>query len=273
MPVFTIEVLVAAYQRPRHTRLCLRGLLNQTDRAFTVALADDGSGPEIGGLAEEFQGLGLDIRHVRHDDKGYGKAEILNKALASCKSDYVIFTDNDCVAQAGFIEDHRHVARQGCFVTGRRVHLGPEITSLLLAGKRDIDWVSNRGRLLYWSLAGKIRNPEFGLRLPWLLSDLWSRKRVGLLGANMAVWLSDLREVNGFDSEYRSYAGEDSDLEWRLLRHGVMMTSLLGRGAVFHLHHERRASNRESLVLLKRKMAAGRTKAVQGIEDLGPSDR
>jgi len=268
----TIEVLVTTYNNPDYARLCLEGLSRQTDRSFTIAMADDGSGPEMGRLVREFRGRELDIRHVWHEDRGFRRARILNKALAGSRADYVIFTDGDCIAGADFIGDHRRVARAGRFVAGRRVNLGPEITTKLLSSAKGIDWISPRGRLIYWSVVKRIRNPEFALGLPWLLSDLWSKKRVGLLGANMALSMGDLREVNGFDSEYDSYGGEDTDLEWRLLRHGVEKRALLGGGAVFHLYHERRGSNRQSLELLREKRARGAVQVVHGIEDPAPAE-
>ena len=234
---FSIEVIMPAYNNPDVMRLCLEGLLRQGDRSFTIAVADDGSGPEILQLVETFRDRGLSIRHLWHEDDGFRKAIIINRAIGSSDADYIVFTDNDCIPQSSFIADHRRAARRGSYMAGRRVNLGAELTEEFKGGKWPVSVLDSRWWLLRQASAGRLRHAEFGMRLPWPLAMLWSSKQIGLLGANMGIWREDLLRVNGFDNDIPGGRGEEVDLEWRLRASGVKPGTLLGRAGVAHLYH------------------------------------
>ena len=40
---------------------------------------------------------GPDIEHVWHEDRGFRKCEILNRAILAASADYLIFTDGDTI--------------------------------------------------------------------------------------------------------------------------------------------------------------------------------
>jgi GT2 family glycosyltransferase len=263
---FSVEVLMAAYNNADVMRFCLEGLLRQTDRDFSVAVADDGSGPEVERLVNEYRAKGLAIRYVWHEDKGFRKAMIMNRAIGTSTADYMVFIDNDCIPQSSFIADHRHAARRGHFTAGRRINLGPELTDEIVAGKWPISAVDSRWWLLRQAMAGRLRHGEFGLRLPWFLSARWSAKVIGLLGANMAIWREDLIRVNGFDNDIPGGRGEEVDLEWRLRAAGVKPGALLGRAGVAHLWHKTRAGDPGGRPYREAKIARKEVRAVHGID-------
>lgn len=264
---FNIEVLMAAYNNAPTMRVVLEGYLRQTDTNFSIAIADDGSGPEVAALAREFADRGLTIRHLWQEDRGFRKAIALNKAIATSSAEYLVFTDNDCVPQKNFIADHRRAARPGCFVAGRRVDLGPELTRQVKTGVVPLSLLENRGWLLRNAVNRKLRHAEYGLGLPWTATDLWSRKQVGLLGANMAIWKSDVLLINGFDGGIPGGDGEEVDLEWRLMAAGVDRTSLLGRASVVHLYHTPRPNEDPTGRQYRLdKMARNEFRAAHGIE-------
>jgi len=263
--MFSIEIIMATYNNADFTSLVLEGYLRQTDPGFRVAIADDGSGSEIAALVLAYRSKGLQIRHVWHEDVGYRKAEILNKTIRDSESDYLIFTDNDCIPHSEFVADHRRMAEKGRCVTGRRVNLGKALTRKLLSHAVDIGALQSRWRILAGAATGKLRNPENGLCLPWSLTRLWSRKRKGLLGSNMAVWRDDVLAVNGFDGAFQGYSAEESDLEWRLNANGIKVRALLGRACQYHLYHERRAVDERNLRRIEEKKASGEVWAKEGI--------
>ena len=51
-------------------------------------------------------------------DDGFQKSKILNKALLNCTSDYVLFTDGDCIARADFLETHIYHRAPGFILSG-----------------------------------------------------------------------------------------------------------------------------------------------------------
>lgn len=267
MHSYRLEVLMAAYNNAVTMRVVLEGYLRQTDAAFSIAIADDGSGPEIADLVEEFRERGLSLRQLWQEDRGFRKTLALNKAIASSNADYLVFTDNDCVPQNDFIADHRRAARPGCFVAARRVDLGPELTERVRAEEIPLEFLDSPRWLLLQARARMLRHAEYGLKLPWWIAGLWSRKQVGLLGANMAIWKKDIYLINGFDSGIPGGDGEEVDLEWRLMAAGVKRISLLGRAAVVHLYHPPRPNEDPAGRDYRlQKMARNEFRAAHGIE-------
>lgn len=262
-----IEVIIANYNKPEFLALALEGFLLQSDKRFTITIADDGSGPEIAQVIQRYVNRGLAISHLWHEDNGFRKNLILNKALRASSADYIIFIDNDCIPEPNFVADHRAVARRGCFVAGRRVNLGGEVTTQLIAGTRRIETLFQRASLLWLGLRGQVRYAELGLHLPWPLAHLWSRKSRALLGANMAMWRKDLLKINGFDAAATTYGLiEDTDIDWRLRAVSVVGRSLLGRGCVFHLDHPTRKHNDPTnQEYIRRKQETGQVWAEDGI--------
>src|SRR5690242_8783328 len=46
------------------------------------------------------------------------KSQILNKAICAASTEYLIFTDGDCIPRADFVEVHVRNARAGKFLSG-----------------------------------------------------------------------------------------------------------------------------------------------------------
>ena len=75
----------------------------------------------FGELIEEFKNhFPCPIKHVWHEDNGWRKCIIMNKAFAVCEGDYIIEIDGDIIMHSHFIEDHVTEATPGCFLVGSR---------------------------------------------------------------------------------------------------------------------------------------------------------
>ncbi len=256
------EILLAVYNEPRVTQLTLEGYRRQTDRDFSIAIADDGSTDEIRLLVDQYRPH-LNLRHLWQEDHGFRKTVILNKAIESSQGDYLIFSDNDCIPSRHFVADHKAAARAGYFVNGRRVDLGPAPAQDLLSGL--VSDPENGAWLLRHFLRGQVRGFRRAYRPPVWLTRLWSWRRGGILGANLAAWREDLLAVNGFDEDFQGYGSEETDLEWRLLANGVRPKTILGRATLFHMYHPQRAASPEALERLREKRAAGKLYPDNGI--------
>jgi GT2 family glycosyltransferase len=79
------ELIVATYDSPRALALCLASVARQSVLPDSIAIADDGSGPETAAAISAFAAAHPDlaIRHVWHEDRGFQKAAILNRAIAT----------------------------------------------------------------------------------------------------------------------------------------------------------------------------------------------
>ncbi len=89
------------------------------DADFEVIVADDGSGPETRAVIDAARARGQEnVRHVWHEDHGFQKCQILNRAILAATGDYLILTDGDCVPRKDFVSQHRAAARPGFFLSG-----------------------------------------------------------------------------------------------------------------------------------------------------------
>ena len=128
-----ISVIVTTYNREDALDAVLRALSRQTDRAFEVVIADDGSGPATATVVAAWKGrLGVPLAHVWHEDRGFRAAEIRNRAILVSQGSYCIFLDGDCLPRADFVAAHRRLAEGGWFVTGNRVLMSRALTETVL---------------------------------------------------------------------------------------------------------------------------------------------
>ncbi|WP_217987676.1 glycosyltransferase [Halomonas salipaludis] len=261
----SLEVVMAAYNDPEVLTLTLEGYRRQTDRNFSLCIADDGSEPEVAEVVARYRCLGLNIRHVWHEDRGFRKAQIVNRAIEGSRADYIVLTDSDCVPMRHFIADHRDWTRPGHMVAGRRVDTAEGLTARIKTGELSLASLEHPLWLLFQSLRGGLSRAEFGLHLPRWAARLWSRKSLALLGANMGVWREHLMAVNGFDSDFEGYGAEEVDLEWRLIGWGVKQRAMRGRGGLIHIHHHQRQADAYVFHLLQHKQQAGEVVARNGI--------
>ncbi|MDX9759582.1 MAG: glycosyltransferase [Bacteroidota bacterium] len=235
------SLVIAVYHRPEYLRLILAAYARQSRRDFEIIIADDGSGPEIGAVVEDGRVRhGLTIQHLWHEDRGWRKNVMLNNAIRAARSDYLIFTDGDCLPHRDFIADHLAERAPDRYLCGRRVETSARWTAAL----RMDDVVRGRferlGPHLWWEgITGRARRVEDGLRFESpRLRNILHRAQRGMLGSNFSVSRDALHAVNGFDEEYDGPGcGEDSDIALRLDLWGLVAHSLRHRAIQFHLHH------------------------------------
>ena len=105
----TIGVIISTYNNPAWLEKTLWGYMSQVRPADEIIIADDGSRPETRNMLKNYEGC-LPIKYVWHEDKGFRKTRILNEAIKVAQSDYLIFTDQDCVPREDFVAVHEQYA-------------------------------------------------------------------------------------------------------------------------------------------------------------------
>ena len=269
-----ISVIVTTYNREDALAAVLRSLARQTDADFEVVVADDGSGPATARVVEAWKAkIGRRLDHVWHDDDGFRAAEIRNRAILASRGVYCIFLDGDCIVRPDFVAMHRRLAEPGCFVTGNRILLSPEITAKVLReGLAPESWGS--ARWLGERLCGGINRLSALLHLP--LGPLRKLRQGAWQGArscNLAIWRSDLDRVDGFDADYSGWGKEDSDIIVRLLHAGLRRKDGVFATGVIHLWHP--DFDRSRLPENERKLAgiveSDRVRAKRGLSALMPA--
>lgn len=255
-----ISVIVTTYNAPRQLAACLESLVENATPPLECLVADDGSGPETRACVSSWAArCPWPIHHVWHEDAGFRRAAILNRAIARATGDLIVFVDGDCLVHSRFVEDHQQLAHEGCFVQGRRAFIK----------EAAVPEVLEKGfSFLRFALSGRMTGILKGIRLPLPRIRIDTRLH-GILGCNLAVFRSDLLRVNGFDEAYEGWGKEDSDLAARLYNLGLKRRLVHGRAIVYHLDHP--LAPRDNLDENERRLAttlqSKTTRAAQGLDE------
>lgn len=232
---YKLSVILAHYNQADFLDRTLASIANQTFKDFELIIADDGSSDNTLEIIKKYPELQIQFISQKHD--GFGKSKILNKAILQAKSDYIVFIDSDCIVEKHFLWDHYQSKQEGCFLSGRRVYLGPIFTKTLINSNKNIAILP-----LLWSALNKdTRNVNRSLRI----SSLFLRHLLGyhklpdILGSNFSVFKEYLLRVNGFNEEMTGRWGEDGDLFLRLRNSGYKLKSVKGIAVQYHQYHYR----------------------------------
>jgi glycosyltransferase involved in cell wall biosynthesis len=266
----SLSVVVATYEWPEALGAVLAGLADQSDASFEVIIADDGSGPETAALVELWRGrFGGRLLHVRQEDAGYRLARVRNLGATAAQGDLLVFIDGDMVPRRHFVRALRCTTVPGWFVGFKWLRLSCRLTERALGRELPIyRWSFPR-----WLLHGRDVGP---LRaLTWRDRRRPGRDRLpefvphadgyGLLG----VLRRDFVRVNGYDSRFVGWGGEDVDMAVRLRRLGLRCGWPGPKATTLHLWHQsRKPEIRENDSLLAETKASMRIEAIEGFREL-----
>lgn len=237
------ELIVATYNSPHALTLCLTSVARQTVRPDSICIADDGSGPETKAAIDAFSTAHpeLTIRHVWHADRGFEKAAILNRAIATSDADFLVFIDGDVLIHPTFIARHLALAERGRFSTGSLIRLDAAATASVTPEMVAAGTVFDRG----WLRANRAID-RFGtwlktMPMPFGVQSFLDRAtpvQRALCGANASLFRDDALKVNGFDETIK-YGGGDKEFGVRLENAGVRGRHLRYTAPLVHLDHPR----------------------------------
>ncbi len=268
------EVILSTYNNPRSLELCLLSVALQRRVPDGICIADDGSGPETERVIRRFadEVSPCPVRHVWHEDTGFEKGKILNKAIASSAAEVIVFIDGDVMIHPDFVQRHLDLTRPGLFSTGSLIRLDAQATASVTEDDLRSGAVFDRGWL---SRAGAITSLSTWLKTrpgPVPLMDLLERispVRRALCGANASVWRSDLIAVNGYE-ESIAYGGQDKHLGVRLNNAGVRGRHLRYSAPLVHLDHPRAYADPEKMrrhrALIEEIRKSGTVRATKGLD-------
>jgi glycosyltransferase involved in cell wall biosynthesis len=187
-----VSVVVPTHNRAQRLRKLLQSLREQsvTPDAFEVIVVDDASADETRSvLDDEAAAGGLDLRVIRRDRSG-GPAAARNQGWRAALAPLIAFTDDDCVAQPGWLEAGiaAGAANPGAIVQGRTDPDPGELES-------------------YGPFSHTLRIPE---PTPWFET------------CNAFYPRALLERLDGFDERtFSGPSGEDADLAWRAIESGA----------------------------------------------------
>lgn len=205
-----LSVVIPSYRRERRLQTALDALAAQTlgpgrFEVIVVRDSEDGDGP----LAQA--PAGLDVRFFTHPAPG--PAQRRNRGVAESTGELVVFTDDDCRPDPGWLE---------AMLAASRVALasgGTGSAPAILQGRTEPD-PEEHDRL--WGLARSMRIREPNRWFPT---------------CNLAYPRELLDELGGFD-ETIPFFGEDTDLGLRAERAGAELR-FVPEALVLHAVHDR----------------------------------
>ncbi|MCC2625722.1 MAG: glycosyl transferase family 2 [Burkholderiales bacterium] len=246
-------IVLSTYNWKIALDLILASLLPQLEihTDTELIIADDGSATDTKALIQIYQKqLSDKIIHIWHEDIGFRKSVILNKAVAVARGEYLLFLDGDCIPFPDYISQHKQLAKPGYFVAGNRVLLSKEYTADLISHKSAVEeifawnlvsWLKARAYKKVNKVFSFLRlNPEAKWR--YSRSQNWKYPK----GCNIGMFKADFVEINGYDEIFSGWGHEDADLFIRLLHNNVKIKD--GRFAipVLHLWHKESSRVNES---------------------------
>jgi glycosyltransferase involved in cell wall biosynthesis len=243
-----VSVIISTYNSHEWLQKVLWGYECQTYKNFEVIIADDGSGETTRNLIDDFKkNSSLEVKHVWHEDRGFQKSEILNKAIEASTTEYLIFSDGDCIPRNDFVETHVNHAKPGNFLSGGYFML-PMQTSKVIS-KEDI--ISGRAFDVQWLKSNGVGRTYKTLKLT---SRGWLEKFLNAVtptrptwnGHNSSGWKKDIVAVNGFN-EQMQYGGQDRELGERMVNKGITGVQIRYSAICLHLDHKRGYKTDESI--------------------------
>lgn len=232
-------VLFATYNEPQWLEWVLWGYTTQTTKDFEVLVVDDGSREETRAVIDRLRPqVNYRLRHFWQPDEGYQKCKGMNRGILLADSDYLIFTDGDCIPHPEFVARHLALRERGRYLTGGYCKLPLALSHKItrediLAGRAtDYAWLAANG-LERHTLKLRLKN-EALRSLFNAITPVKSR----LHGHNASAWKDDVVRVNGWD-ERMQYGGQDLELGERLVNAGVRGKTIRYSAICVHLEHKR----------------------------------
>ncbi|MCH2490935.1 MAG: glycosyltransferase family 2 protein [Flavobacteriales bacterium] len=223
-------LLISTYNWPEALELVLKSVAAQSQLPDELLIADDGSTQPTTDLINAFkEKSSIPVIHVWHEDDGFRRSAILNKAVARSSADYIVQTDGDCIIHPDFIKDHARLAQKNTYLYGSRVSIKEEAIDRLFESK-NIDFsffsegIKKRSRTLRFPLLSALYRPKNEL----------SRK---LRGCNVSFWRDDFIKVNGYNEAMTGWGREDSELIIRMMNTGISGKRIRYSGIVYHIWH------------------------------------
>lgn len=261
----TIGVVISTYNNPAWLEKVLWGYECQSVNHIEIIIADDGSSLETKNLISKFQvHRTLNIKHVWQDDDGFQKCRILNKALLAAESEYLIFTDQDCIPRRDFVETHLRFSEKGYFLSGGNFKLPMSISDSLT--KNDIEnqnafnlsWLFSKGLKKNFKCTKLFKSKLYAKVLNFVTpaNASWN-------GCNASGWKSDFFAINGFNEDMQ-YGGQDREFGERLFNNGIKSKQIRYSAICIHLDHGR--PYKTEAVLLKNKAIRKHIKKIRQIK-------
>ena len=226
----TCSIIVSTYNWPDALYLTMQSIFRQTCLPNEIVIADDGSTEDTAMLIEELKlQSAIQITHIWHEDKGFRRTLIMNKAIKAAKHKYIIQVDGDIILNKNFVHDHLKAAKKGFFISGNRVLLNKELANKILKNKQIRFKFFTKG----------LEKRPYAMRLLFIDSVLKVKPNhtSTIIGCNLSFWREDFMAVNGYNNNIEGWGHEDIELITRLIKYGIKCKKLRFSANCCHMSH------------------------------------
>ncbi len=239
------SLIITTYNWPEALNLVLLTAVNQSVQPNEIIIADDGSTEDTEFLINKFSNETLvPIVHSWQDDNGFRLSRSRNIAIAKAKYEYVVVIDGDMLLHKDFIKDHKKCAQIGFYVQGSRVLLQSNFSRNILETKEF-------KKPSFFSK--DVKNKLNMLRSPFLSSLLCQGNNQNIdriRGCNFSLFKEDIININGFNEDFKTWGGEDSEFVQRLFNNGIQRKNLKFSAIQYHIFHKEGKPNNDNTAIL-----------------------
>lgn len=188
----SVSVVVPTYKRPQLLLRCIQALQQQDffPPDYEIIVVSDGKDPSTGQALASISGNEFPlIRFYSLLRKG-GPAAARNLGWQMAESDFIVFTDDDCIPDSGWLK-----AMWSAFEKPRQgeIEIAFSGKTFVPVGEVPTDYERN---------VAQLASAEF-------------------ITANCACTKSALSNVGGFDERFKMAWREDSDLQFKFIEHAI----------------------------------------------------
>lgn len=180
-----LSVIVPTHNRRALLEKKLRALEAQQGEFEVIVVADGCTDDTLEFLRQYKSPYTLRFIEVQ---PGLGAANARNRGAELAKGTLLLFSDDDVIPQAGWVEAHQKAHTRPRTVAVGRLALPPELRG---TGAAEL----GGPRAFWWNVTGN----------------------------NSSLPKALFEEVGGYDSSFNGYGGEDPDLGYRLMRAGARL--------------------------------------------------
>lgn len=226
----TVALLISTYNWPDALEIVLLAILAQTRMPDEIVIADDGSDERTKKIISDYKTkFKTPVKHIWHDDIGFRKSLILNKAVKQINSEYIVQIDGDIIIHRDFVRDHLNAAKPGYFIQGSRSMITEEKSKKIIKNKE----------IRFSFLTQGLYTRFNAIRFP-LLAGIFRfdpSNPFHIKGCNLAFWKDDFIAINGYYNGFEGWGAEDYEFGARLLHSGIKRIRLKMLALAFHLYH------------------------------------
>jgi GT2 family glycosyltransferase len=227
----SVSLIISIYKLQAELPLLISALAQQSQNPDEIIFAEDDESLEtIEILKKESEKYPhLSMKLVQHEDRGFRKAEIVNKAVAIAAYEKLIFLDGDCLPHYGYVKAYAKNLVKGKVLSSRLVRF-------LVDQRRFFESSEGTFKPLPWYQILRNAHPpqrRYCIHIPFYPV---LQRNSSLRGSSWACMKDDFLNVNGYDEKFciAGYGYEDTDISHRLNRAGV--DSYVAKFSVIYYH-------------------------------------